>query len=131
MTNILVLTHGNLAKEFVSIAETITQTSDLAVPVCFSLEMDQTEFNARINDAMASFDNDRPIIILTDLFGGTPSNLAIPFIQEHRVEVVTGLNLSMLLYLINHSAKKSFDELCKGVKQAGKEAIILAGEFLH
>lgn len=130
MTNILVITHGNLAKEFVDIAEKIINKKCQAIPVCFDLELDHEEYKDKINDAMASLDAEKPLIILTDLFGGTPSNLAIPFVQKQKVEVITGLNLPMLLYLLNQNGEKTFDQLCEGARQAGREAIIVTGEFL-
>ena len=131
MTNILVVTHGNLAKEFVNIAEDITQQKSKATAVCFDLGLDQANSTDKITDAIKSQDSSEPIIILTDLFGGSPSNISIPFVRVEKIEVITGLNLAMLLYLLTQTEDKGFEALCKGAKQAGKEAIIVAGEFLQ
>ncbi len=128
MTNIIVVTHGNLAQEFVNIAESITETKGKVFPICFNLENDQTDCSQQIQKII---DSDQSTIILTDLFGGTPSNLAIPFIQKDRVEVITGLNLPMLLFLLNQFEELGFEELCKRAKQASQEAVIIAGEFLQ
>lgn len=131
MANILVVTHGSLAEEFVNIAENITQSESKVVPVCFELNLEQSEYPAKIASAMEMLDNDDPTIILTDLFGGSPSNFAIPYIQKNKVEVITGLNMPMLLYLMNQPPGKSIEELTKGAKQASQDAIIIAGEFLQ
>lgn len=131
MASILVITHGNLAKEFIHIAENITGQAGRAIPICFEFELAPTDYTDKISDAIASLDPEEPIIVLTDLFGGTPSNLAIPFVQKDKVEVLTGLNLPMLLYLLTQAEGKEFEQLCQGAKQAGKEAIIVAGEFLQ
>lgn len=131
MANILVITHGSLAKELVSIAEHIVTSKHKAIAVCFELNLNQSEYPYKMASALESLDTKQPTIILTDLFGGTPSNLAIPYIQKGNVEVITGLNLPMLMYLMTQPIEKSLEELCKGAKQAGQDAIIIAGEFLQ
>ncbi len=131
MANILVITHGNLADEFVSIAENITKSNNKIIPVCFELTLDQSEYPAKMAVAMESLNKDEPTIILTDLFGGSPSNFAIPYIQKDKVEVITGLNMPMLIYLMTQPVGKSIEELSNGARQAGKDAIIIAGEFLQ
>ncbi len=131
MANILVITHGNLADEFVSIAENIAKSANKIIPVSFELTLDQSEYPAKMAEAMESIDPNEPTIILTDLFGGTPSNFAIPYIQKDKVEVITGLNIPMLVYLMTQPPGKSIEELSNGARQAGKDAIIIAGEFLQ
>ncbi|MCG8336662.1 MAG: PTS sugar transporter subunit IIA [Proteobacteria bacterium] len=131
MANILVITHGNLADEFVSIAENIAKSANKIIPVSFELTLDQSEYPAKMAEAMESVDQNEPTIILTDLFGGTPSNFAIPYIQKDKVEVITGLNIPMLIYLMTQPPGKSIEELSNGARQAGKDAIIIAGEFLQ
>lgn len=131
MANILVITHGNLAKEFVEIAEAITGQKGRALPVCFDLQEDLGEYSLKVKSAIESLNSNQPTIILTDLFGGTPSNIAIPFVQKDKIEVITGLNLPMLAYLLTQPEDKGFDELCKGARQAGSDAILIAGEFLE
>ncbi len=131
MANILVITHGNLADEFVSIAENIAKSANKIIPVSFELTLDQSEYPAKMAEAMESVDQTEPTIILTDLFGGTPSNFAIPYIQKDKVEVITGLNIPMLIYLMTQPPGKSIEELSNGARQAGKDAIIIAGEFLQ
>ena len=131
MANILVVTHGSLAEDFVSIAEHITRSENKAIPICFELDMDPSEYPAKIASAMEKLDKSQPIIVLTDLFGGSPSNFAIPYIQKDKVEVITGLNMPMLIYLLTQPEGKGIEELAKGAKQAGQDAILIAGEFLQ
>lgn len=131
MANILVVTHGNLAEEFISIAESITKSENKAIPVCFDLSLEHVDYPEKMAEAMEELDRSKPTIILTDLFGGSPSNFAIPYIQKDQIEVITGLNMPMLLYLLNQPADMSFEELARGAKQAGQDAILIAGEFLQ
>jgi PTS system mannose-specific IIA component len=131
MANILVITHGNLANEFIRIAEHIAESKHKAIAVCFELNLNQSEYPYKMASAIESLDSKQPTIILTDLFGGTPSNLAIPYIQKSKVEVITGLNMPMLIYLMTQPVEKSLEDLCKGARQAGQDAIIIAGEFLQ
>jgi mannose PTS system EIIA component len=130
MTKTIVITHGSLAKELVDITDQILEKETGAVAICFDLVDEYTELKNKIEQALATFDESDKVIILTDLFGGTASNAAIPFAQKERVEVITGLNLAMLLYLFSQPENKTFINLCQGVKTAGKDAIIVAGEFL-
>lgn len=130
MIQIVLITHGNLALELVRVVSEITERSVNAIPVCFDLGQDQQTYTEIINDVFSRLDDDQPVVILTDLFGGTPSNITFPFVKKDKVEVITGLNLPMLLYLVTQSGKKSFAELCEGAHNAGKDAIIIAGQFM-
>ncbi len=130
MTEIVVITHGCLAKEIVKIAESIVGCSTNVIPVCFDLDLNPSEYNKKILSVMESIHPEHSVIILTDLFGGTPSNISIPFVKKGKVEVITGLNLPMLIYLLNQPEDKDFQKLCSEVRKTGKEAIIIAGEFL-
>ncbi len=130
MREILVITHGNLAKEIVRITEQIVEHSINVTPICFESDLDPSRYTQEIKDAIGSLDPNHQVIILTDLFGGTPSNIAIPFIQKDKVEVITGINLPMLIYLLSQPEEKSLAELCLGAKKTGEEAIIIVGEFL-
>ena len=130
MTEILLVSHGNLAKEFVQIAEMIIEQPVNATPVCLDIQLNQEACIEIINHAIGSLPFDEKIVILTDLFGGTPSNISIPMIQKDRIEVITGVNLPMLLYLLTQPEDKEFQELCEGAKKAGEEAILIAGDFL-
>jgi len=130
MTQILVITHGALATDFIRVAERVLNTHSSAIPICFDIDADQTDYQQLLQEVLEGIRPDQNILILTDLFGGTPSNLSIPYIQKNKVEVITGINLAMLIYLLSQPKGKEFSELCTGVKKAGQEAIVIAGEFL-
>lgn len=130
MPQIIVITHGNLANELVDILEQILKKESQVIPVCFDLNWDPSFFSEKIEEVLNGIGSNRNIIILTDLFGGTPSNLSIPYIKKNMVEVITGVNLPMLVYLLSQPKGKDFKELCLGAKKAGADAIVIAGEFL-
>ena len=130
MIKILIITHGNLAKEFVQIAEAMIGKPIDVIPVCLDMNLGQEAHTGEITDLIKSFDSDQKVIVLTDLFGGTPSNITIPLIEKDRIEVITGINLPMLLYILSQSKEKGFSEICKGAKKASQDAVIIAGEFL-
>ena len=130
MTKTIVITHGSLAKDLVEITDQILERATGAIAICFDLLNDYADLKHKIEDVLSTIDESDKIIILTDLFGGTASNVAIPFVQKERIDVITGLNLAMLLYLFSQPEDTAFVTLCQGVKTAGKEAIIVAGEFL-
>ena len=128
MTHILLITHGNLGQVLLEVAtKMVGQKQNLEA---LSFDGDVDAFGQRLNQKMASFSPADSILILTDLFGGTPSNLAIPHLAKGRVEVITGLNLGILLHLIAQPPAKPFAELCLGAKKAGLESVLVAGEFL-
>ncbi|MFH2128909.1 MAG: hypothetical protein ABIK68_00935 [bacterium] len=130
MTDIVVITHGNLAAEMVKTVAQITEQPVKAIPVCFEFDRDQAEYTQLIAEVFSRLGPERAVIILTDLFGGTPSNIAFPYVRKGKVEVITGLNLPMLMYLVTQSDEKSFEELCEGAHKAGQDGIIIAGQFM-
>jgi mannose PTS system EIIA component len=130
MAEILIITHGNLAREMVDIVEQIIERPIKVTAVCLDLAADRSTYTRQLEQALAAFDPDSPVLVLTDLFGGTPSNIAFPFVKKDRLEVITGFNLPMLLYLLTQPPNKCFRDLCDGAVKAGKDAIIVAGRFM-
>ncbi|MDH5561008.1 MAG: PTS sugar transporter subunit IIA [Deltaproteobacteria bacterium] len=130
MREILIITHGNLAIEILAVAESILEKKTRAKAVCCDLGLTPEQYKTKIEDTLNSLVANEQVIILTDMFGGSPSNLSIPFIKKDQLEVITGLNLAMLLYILSEDERTSFQDLCKGTKKAGEEAIVIAGEFL-
>ena len=123
MFEILLVSHGNLAKEFVQIAELIMEKPVHATPVCLDIQLNQEACTAIISEAIGSLPIDRPIVILTDLFGGTPSNISIPMIQKDRVEVITGVNLPMLLAFLNKRETVPIDALLDDLIDRGRDSV--------
>jgi mannose PTS system EIIA component len=132
MIGILVLTHGELAVQFVNTARQIGLNSEAAL---LALGVDPADSPDRLKEQIAKsikgIDTGEGVLILTDLFGGTPTNLSLAFLQEGKVEVVTGLNLPMMIKAINSRGDHDLASLARLAAEAGKENIYLAGDFLR
>ncbi|GHU93009.1 PTS sugar transporter subunit IIA [Deltaproteobacteria bacterium] len=101
---------------------------------CSSISVDEedrvSEIVRRLDDAAKRLNKGNGVIILTDMFGGTPTNLALALLAGHQVEVVTGVNLPMLLKVFT-SRDKNLDELARAVAKAGVNGIVVAGSLLR
>jgi PTS system mannose-specific IIA component len=128
---VVVVTHGQLATELVNAAETIV--GDLPRFAAVSIGWHDTVELAReeIAQAVARVDAGNGVIVLTDMFGGTPSNLAITFLADGRIEVVTGVNLPMLLKLAGTREVTHLRELARRIREDGRNAIWVAADLLH
>ncbi len=133
MIPVLILTHGNLASELLQAAQTIDpsltdQTSAMPLP----WDVDSDEASKSLKKQLRELDQGEGTLVLTDMFGGTATNLALPFLEAKRVEVVTGVNLPMLVKLGSLQGRTmSLEELAEGLKAAGQKSIRVASEFLH
>jgi len=130
LVGVLVVTHGRLGHELVKAAEMIVE--DQAHIESFSLgwHNDVEKSKAKIARAVESVDKGKGVIILTDMFGGTPSNLSLPLLEKGKLEIITGVNLPMVIKLANQSGKESFEELAKKVKEQGQSQIAIASQLL-
>ncbi|MEJ2717693.1 MAG: PTS sugar transporter subunit IIA [Deltaproteobacteria bacterium] len=132
MIGIFVLTHGELGLQFIKTARLIGLNSEEFVS---SLGVNPDEspdpLRERVASAIKSVDAGEGVLVLTDLFGGTPTNLSLSFLEAGKVEVVTGLNLPMLIKAINSREEHDLGSLAKLASEAGKENIYLAGEVLR
>ena len=131
MIGVVVVTHGQLATELVNAAETIV--GDLPRFAAVSIGWHDTVELARdeIAQAVARVDGGHEVIVLTDMSGGTPSNLAITFLADGRIEVVTGVNLPMLLKLAGTRDVTDLRELARRIREDGRNAIWVAADLLH
>lgn len=133
MIPVLVLTHGNLATELLQAARTIDpnlseQTSAMSLP----WDVDSDQASKSLKKQLREVDQGEGTLILTDMFGGTATNLALPLLEPKKVEVVTGVNLPMLIKLGSLQGRSiSLHELAEGLAAAGQKSIRLASEFLH
>lgn len=130
MIQTLIVTHGSMAQEMLTICEFILKAKLQAKAVCLPLDEPGTDYTEKIRSSIEELPVDNQLIILTDMFGGTPSNTSIPWVKTDKIEVITGLNLPMLLYLASHFEKLEFRELCEGIRNSGRDAISIAGDFL-
>jgi mannose PTS system EIIA component len=131
MIGVVVVTHGQLATELVNAAETIVgdQPKFAAVSIGWhdAVELAREE----IAQAIARVDSGSGVIVLTDMFGGTPSNLAITFLAEERVELITGVNLPMLLKLAGTREVADLRELARHIREDGRTGIWVASDLLR
>lgn len=127
---VVIVSHYRLGEEFL-------QALDLIVPEAprfraVGVEPKQTveEMRSAIAEALREADRGEGVLVLTDMFGGTPSNIGLSFLDERRVEVVTGLNLPMLIKLATMSEEKPLEELAVFIKEYGQRNISVASELL-
>ena len=130
MIGILVVTHGGLASEFVRAAAEIAGETEALAAVGLAWEEPGESARSRIETSLAEVDRGKGVLILTDMFGGTPSNLAFPFLQENRVEIVTGANLPMLLRSLATRREETLSVLAHAVREKGRKSIEVASDLL-
>ncbi|OPY01215.1 MAG: PTS system mannose-specific EIIAB component [Syntrophorhabdus sp. PtaB.Bin047] len=130
MIGLVVVAHFNLAREMVAATELIVgeQEQFIAVDIYPSDPVEKTK--EKIVSALKSSDTGDGAIILTDMFGGTPSNISLSFLEEGRVEVVAGVNLPMLIKLVTYREGRTLDELAAFITQYGQKNIYLATDVL-
>jgi PTS system mannose-specific IIA component len=131
MTGIIVVAHFNLAREMVAATELIVGKQKQFEYVDIFPDGDVDKIKNKIIHALKVVDTGEGILILTDMFGGTPSNISLSFLEEGRVEVVTGVNLPMLIKLVTYREGKSLDELAHFITQYGQKNIYLATDVLR
>jgi len=133
MIGIVVVTHGQLARELVSAAEMIVGDIPNVIAVSIGWHESPDDAQRDIEAAIERADAGKGIVVLTDMFGGTPSNLSLTLLEKGRVEVVTGVNLPMLIRLSSLREEEEGDDLTELAFQAareGKDNIYLAGDLL-
>ncbi|MBZ6381442.1 PTS sugar transporter subunit IIA [Sphingomonas sanguinis] len=130
MIGLVLVTHGRLADEFVTAMIHVVGPQERIATIAIGPEDDMEERRTDIAAAIATVDAGRGVIVLTDLFGGTPSNLAISLMERGRVEVIAGMNLPMLIRL--GSARKSMQvvDAVAAAREAGRKYISVASEVL-
>ena len=130
MIGLVLVTHGRLAAEFIVAMEHVVGPQERIVPVCIGPEDDIEARREEIAAAIAEVDDGGGVIVLTDLFGGTPSNLAISLMKTEKIEVIAGVNLPMLIRL--EGARKTMDvrAAVAAAREAGRKYISVASEVL-
>jgi len=130
MIGLVLVTHGRLAAEFVTAMEHVVGPQKQVEAICIGPDDDMEGRRNDIAEAIGRADDGSGVIILTDLFGGTPSNLAISLMKSERVEVIAGVNLPMLIRL--DGARKAMDvkSAVAAAREAGRKYISVASEIL-
>lgn len=130
MIGMVLVTHGRLAEEFLSAMEHVVGPQEAVATVCIGPNDDMEMRRAEIRQALSDVNSGQGAIILTDLFGGTPSNLAISLMKAGSIEVIAGINLPMLIRLAKARACKPLGEAIAAAQEAGRNYITIASEFL-
>jgi len=128
---LLVVTHGKLAGELEKAARRIVGEVPTLSSVSLGWDDDVVDARRRVEDGIAKVAVDGRVLILTDMFGGTPSNVALSLLEPGRVDIVTGVNLPMLIKFANMSTVDGFDETVRRIAQQGRDAIQVASEVLE
>ncbi len=132
MVGIVLVTHGELAKELIS-AVNFVLSSNPSVKmegVCLDPDREFESFKQEIKSAIKKVKGNDGILLVTDMFGGTPSNISLTFLDENNIEVISGVNLPMLLKLATLSDKVTLMEAVKIAEAAGRDNIIVASQLL-
>ena len=130
MIGVVVVTHGQLAIELVNAAETIVGDLPSFAAVSIGWHEDVQDARDEIATAIGRVQGPDGVLIATDMFGGTPSNLGITFLEANRVEVVTGVNLPMLIKAASLRERQDLTEVARLLREHGRNAIWVASDLL-
>jgi len=130
MIGALVVSHGHLARELVAAAEMIVGEISHMQAVTIGWHDDVNDARKEIEKRIAEVDKGAGVLILTDMFGGTPSNIAFSFHDPGKVDIVTGVNLPMIIKIANQNEGESLETLARAVREQGQSSISTASEFL-
>jgi PTS system mannose-specific IIA component len=131
MIGLVLVTHGKLAMEFRAALEHVVGPQAQIETVSIGPEDDVERRRQDIIDAVAKVNDGGGVILLTDMFGGTPSNLAISVMEANRIEVIAGVNLPMLIKLARVRTEKPLVEAVTAAQEAGRKYINVASQVLH
>jgi PTS system mannose-specific IIA component len=131
MIGVVVVTHGQLATELVNAAETIVGDLPQFAAVSIGWHDDVDDAREEIKQAIARVQGPEGVLILTDMFGGTPSNLGLTFLEADKVEVITGVNLPMLIKLAGQKKSANLLTVARDMREEGRNAIWIASDLLR
>ncbi len=131
MIGMVLVTHGRLADEFIAATEHVVGPQSNVGTVCIGPDDDMEQRRQEIIDAVAAVDTGHGVILLTDMFGGTPSNLAISVLDNSNVEVVAGMNLPMLIKLASCRDSDDLAGAVASAQEAGRKYINVASTLLN
>lgn len=130
MIGMVLVTHGRLADEFIAATEHVVGAQQNIQAVCIGPDDDMEQRRLEILEAVKTVDTGDGVVLLTDMFGGTPSNLAISIMEKGKVEVIAGINLPMLIKLASVRQALSLEEAVDAAKEAGLKYINVASQIL-
>jgi len=127
----VIVSHGQVAGELLAAAETVVGTLNHITAVSIGWHDDVEMAKDEISRAISKVSEGAGVLLLTDMFGGTPTNISAMFIKENQVEIVTGVNLPMVIKLASQNREMTLAELAKDVEEQGKQSIYRTGELLE
>ena len=130
MIGLVLVTHGKLADEFVLAMEHVVGPQEQVASICIGPDDDMEQRRSDIVSAVGDVDGGEGVIVLTDMFGGTPSNLAISIMDQGKIEVLAGLNLPMLIRLASVRQTEDMDQAVAAAQEAGVKYINIASKLL-
>ncbi|MGD2030344.1 MAG: PTS sugar transporter subunit IIA [Desulfobacterales bacterium] len=131
MIGIVIVTHSQLGDALIDAAEFILgNRPDTMVPVSIDLKENVDKLREKIAEAIKQVDNKKGVLIFTDMFGGTPSNLSYSFLEEGKVEVISGVNLPILIKAVDIQKDMELNDLAQELEAFGKKSISLASGIL-
>ncbi|MEE8123286.1 MAG: PTS sugar transporter subunit IIA [Alphaproteobacteria bacterium] len=130
MIGMVLVTHGQLAREFVAALEHVVGPQQNIVTVCIGPEDDMEQHRNKILQGIKEVDKGRGVVLMTDMFGGTPSNLAISVMSDAKVEVIAGVNLPMLIKFSSVRESESLADAVASAQEAGRKYINVASSLL-
>ncbi len=130
MIGLVLVTHGRLAQEFIAAMEHVVGPQQNVAAICIGPDDDMEKRRKEILDSVARADEGDGVVLLTDMFGGTPSNLAISVLDKGKVEVIAGVNLPMLIKLASVRGKETLRKTVAQAQEAGRKYINVASQLL-
>ena len=130
MIGLVLVTHGRLAQEFIAAMEHVVGPQENVAAICIGPDDDMENRRKEILDSVAQAEEGDGVVLLTDMFGGTPSNLAISVLDKGKVEVIAGVNLPMLIKLASVRSKENLRKAVAQAQEAGRKYINVASQLL-
>ncbi len=130
MIGVVVVTHGQLATELVNAAETIVGDIPQFAAVSIGWHDDVEDAREEIRQAIQRVQGPEGVLLLTDMFGGTPTNIGLTFIEANKVELITGVNLPMLIKLASLQATPDLQAAAREMRETGRNAIWVASDLM-
>jgi Phosphotransferase system, mannose/fructose-specific component IIA len=129
MVGVIVVTHGQFGKYLLEAAQTILGPQEQCAHIAVEGAVEMSALLSDLKHTVKQLETGEGVIILTDMFGGTPSNISLSLLQPGKVDVLTGVNLPMLLRILG-MRDQELTQLAQNAKNAGIQGIVLAGEVL-
>lgn len=131
MIGAVIVTHGNLAQELLAATERIVGSTEGLRAVSLGWDDEVADARDQISAAIAAVDSDGRVLVFTDMFGGTPTNVSLTFLEAGRVEIITGVNLPMLVKLTGlQKSEGDLLEIARQIRDRGQKSVYVASDIL-